>query len=327
MLNVLLSLLLTLALAVGLKARVEQKGEAEIIKQLQSDDWRTRGLAVARLKREGLKITDELKETLLGLLAKEAEEYNRIRRRFMEIGTPGGEGLGEYMRALLDLAVPLTDDQSAPHLVEFMDFGDDVIGRIVALGRPAFEPILEKLEDPASGFRERAIRVMGIWLITKEGDFLLSSEKDAIRGRLFDRAQQDASLEVRLSAIKALSDSGDVRAYDLFFSDVAARLNDTKPWVREKALQILASWLEGKALDGDRREAVKNKIIGMALYDPTPYVRITAVSFLAQTHDADVIPVLERIAKEDTATSWETGRTIYPVREAAAQALQQLRSK
>lgn len=300
-----------------------------IIKQLQSDDWRVRDHAIAKVNRLPKEaITDDIKANLLQLLAREAKEDIEIRRRYWSMGVGAGEGHGEYVISFLETVLPFVDENSIPHLVQFLDWAPPIRETIVRFGEKALKPVLEKLEDISPGLRQAAVEVLGTWLRPKQEGFVIKGfEREDVKSKLTNKAQQDISPEVRMSAIKALSDSGDVRAYDLFFSDVAARLDDTKPWVREKALQILVSWLEGKVLDGDRREAAKNKIIGMALYDPTPYVRIAAVSFLAQTHDADVIPVLERIAKEDTATSWETGRTIYPVREAAAQALQQLRSK
>jgi len=325
--GVLLSLSLTLSLAAHVSGYVQQKGARKIIEELRSRDWRTRDLAIAKLKRGKVKMTSELRGVLLKVLAKEADEYGRIRQRFKETGEPGGEEYGEYVRDFLDVIVPLVDEQAVPYLVELMDLGDDIVRRLVSFGRPAFEPVLEKLGDTTIDVK--AIQVIGAWLTTKAGEFLLSGEREEVKRRLIEKAWRDSRPEVKLSAIKALSDAGDLRAYDLFFEYVFKHVTSVeRPWLRETSLRILGDWLKSGALRGRLKAVVKNKVISMALSDPAPYVRIEAVRLLAELGGADVKRVLERIAREDAA-SWRdaAGRTIYPVREAAVQALQRLRPK
>lgn len=325
--GIVLSLFLTLSFAAHVSGYVQRKGAKEIIEELRSRDWRTRDLAIAELKGGKVEMTNELRGVLLEVLAKEADEYGRIRQRFKETGEPGGEEYGEYVRDVLDVVVPLVDEQAAPYLAELMDLGDDIVRRLVRFGRPAFEPVLEKLGDTTIDIK--AIQVIDAWLTTKAGEFLMSREREDVKRRLIEKAWRDSRPEVKLSAIKALSDAGDLRAYDLFFEYVFKHVTSVeRPWLRETSLRILGDWLKSGALRGRPKVVVKNKVMSMALSDPAPYVRVEAVRFLAEVGGADVIRVLKKIAREDAA-SWRdaSGRTIYPVREAAMQALQRLRPR
>ncbi len=116
--------------------------------------------------------------------------------------------------------------------------------------------------------------------------------------------------------------------------------NDTRKMSAIRALRdFLKDKEEGYVASGEAREKIKKALID-AVSDKEWNVRVSAVKALGESGDKDFIPVLEKVAEND---SYKVERdpipgvdkdvpqrqkvTVYPVRNAAKKALEKLREK
>ncbi len=89
---------------------------------------------------------------------------------------------------------------------------------------------------------------------------------------------------------------------------------------------------EGYVASGGVRSKIKKALI-QAISKKNQYVRQGSVRALGNSEDADVIPILEKIAKSDREHFEKKDRTTgkmttrYPVREEAEKALSKLKQK
>jgi hypothetical protein len=111
-----------------------------------------------------------------------------------------------------------------------------------------------------------------------------------IRRLLIETARDNANSGLRLEALEALqalSDHDDVRQALL---DIAR--HDDNPGARLKAIGALAP---RAGRDPEARGAILQALLG----DDNPGVRVRAVDALQETRGPDVLPVFERLARED----------------------------
>ncbi len=105
---------------------------------------------------------------------------------------------------------------------------------------------------------------------------------------------------------------------------------------KTNAIRVLGEMLKPKQDDyvakGEIRGTIK-KVLIQATSDDDHYVRSASVKALGASEDEDMIPLLEKIAQNDSAHFEKkvsaTGevRTIYPVREEAEKALKKIKGK
>jgi HEAT repeat protein len=110
---------------------------------------------------------------------------------------------------------------------------------------------------------------------------------------------------------------------------VAERLADDDPMVRSSAALTLGEMLARSDDDVSRSPAQRARIkkaLLAAAADPDPFVRRRAVRGLARVGDAESIGAVRKLANEDPYIDTIPGREgRFPVREAAAQALEEMR--
>lgn len=188
----------------------ENGNSKEIISQLRSDDWIVRDGALGEIRKaKEFLLNAQIRTTLLDLLPREAVKLHDTRKRFRTTGEAGGEEYGEYLINLLQLTLPLTEEQHVPYLLEFVDFNRSVGERITTFGELSLGSVMAKIEDDAPGIRKGVAEILGVWLQKKEGYVLQGIQRDSIVGILGRKALLDPNAFVRIKAIAALAKSDD----------------------------------------------------------------------------------------------------------------------
>jgi len=111
-------------------------------------------------------------------------------------------------------------------------------------------------------------------------------------------------------------------ALELLKSDIGPK--------RWNAVGILGMVYEKRQINHLSEQAaqrIKQTMIGISTNDKESVTRTTAVSILGKIGTTADIPLLENIAKSDSATYKRGEKLRYPVREAAAEAITAIRSR
>jgi HEAT repeat protein len=108
---------------------------------------------------------------------------------------------------------------------------------------------------------------------------------------------------------------------------ILGRLSYPDPNTRASAARALAQMLEPgnvkKVADAVSKGRIKQGLI-KATRDADPYVRMTGVEGLATLGDHSLVPLIEKLAENDSFEGFG-GERPYPVREAARKALEKLK--
>jgi hypothetical protein len=220
--------------------------------------------------------------------------------------------------------------------------------RLIGLGSEDLSYIPRPLTQLLSVCRDRAdaIKISLIRLLERENLMVQDYHRT---GRRFGEEYSNYYGDV-ISAVSSLNDKRAINALlgaitsggmvtrglvDLApesLDPVLAKLNDNDPLVRSCALLVLVEMMarinQDKLKDGLTRSRIKAAAL-KASTDEDAVVRKSAVLALAQVGDADVIPVIEKLADHDPfflAGQADDGKDLYIVRKVATEALAELRS-
>jgi uncharacterized protein (UPF0147 family) len=97
--------------------------------------------------------------------------------------------------------------------------------------------------------------------------------------------------------------------------------------VREAGVAALANAVKAdRALPANRRAKI-HSVVAAATMDSAPNVRLRAVNELGDIGTPADVPLLTRLAQQDTSRETKAGRIAYPVRDGAARAIAKITPK
>ncbi|HKW12001.1 MAG TPA: HEAT repeat domain-containing protein [Gemmatimonadaceae bacterium] len=138
---------------------------------------------------------------------------------------------------------------------------------------------------------------------------------------------------VRRDALSLLGDIADrgfsARQRDVVDSALFAAAADRTSWfIRSAAVNALGARAHrDRNLASVARARIHETVVAASTSDPESEVRLSAILQLGEIGDATDIPLLTRIAAEDSSQAVRGGRTVYPLREEARRALARLRAR
>ncbi len=324
-------------------SRSQQITDSEIEKladQINSSDRKEREKAFYILDRsEELLSEEKVKLALINLLAKESGG-----KKLKDLNIQDIQDRIEYMRRVLSYISKIKDTRSIPYLLEIIV--ESYTSRVVlaGIGEPAVEPIIRLLQKGKRDDKLAALATLRMMVIIKKHKYPLSdSSREKIK-QLLIKATKDKDPRIRAAAVNVLGNMED--------ADVIQTLikvyEDKDPQVRVEVIRKLGSIKNVDVIpalikatkDEDRvvrviaaygLGSIKNVDVIPALIESSedidPWVRETAVRSLGNAGNADVIPLIEKIASEDPYSKKVTdGSLMYPVREEAQRASEQLKS-